>query len=159
GQFLVPGSRYTMKATAAKNAAFATWSDGVNTTLNPTETLTMSSNLVLTATFVSNNIPGSIAFTYPKANALLTNSALALAGTTKPSAAATQIMCQLFLNSNSVAPPVPASLNGAAWSVPAGIIYPGHLNLAPGVYTVVATAQNAAGASTLIAENFDVLAH
>jgi cyclophilin family peptidyl-prolyl cis-trans isomerase/archaellum component FlaF (FlaF/FlaG flagellin family) len=149
GQYLVPGQSYSMTATHAPKASFAFWSDGTNSTLNPVETFKMSSNLTLTATFVSNNIPGTISFTYPAANARLTNPVVALAGKTKASAAATQVVCQLFLDSNSIAPPMVAGVSGAAWSA-------ARTNLAPGAYTAVAYTTNGGGA--LIFEHFDVLA-
>jgi cyclophilin family peptidyl-prolyl cis-trans isomerase len=159
GQYLVPGTNYSMKATPDKNAAFVTWSDGTNSTLSAKESFAMSSNLVLTATFVSNDIPGAIAFTYPKANAKVTNSALTLTGTAKTSIRATQIVCQLFSASNSLGVPVVASLNSGGWTVPAGSLVSGQTNIAPGNYTAVATVYNSAGESTLISENFSVLAH
>jgi archaellum component FlaF (FlaF/FlaG flagellin family) len=158
GQYLVAGKTYSMKAKAAKNCVFETWSDGLNATLDPVETFTMSSNLTLTATFVSNGIPGTISFTDPHANAQLTNPVVTLAGRTKSSIAATQIVCQLFLNSNSLAPPSPAGIANDTWSAPQTNLAPGLSSLAPGAYTAVATAYDATGKSALIRENFDVLA-
>ena len=149
GQYLVPGETYSMKAKALKGASFGTWSDGTNSTLNPVEMFKMASNLTLTATFISDNIPGKISFTYPAANAHLTNTALTVEGKTKAAVTATQIVCQLFLNSNSIAPPAVAGISNAKWSVEAS-------NLAPGAYTAVAYTTN--GESELISERFDVMA-
>ena len=53
GQYLVPGQTYSMTATAAANASFASWSNGGHVSLNPVETFTMVSNLTLTATFLA----------------------------------------------------------------------------------------------------------
>jgi cyclophilin family peptidyl-prolyl cis-trans isomerase/uncharacterized protein (DUF2141 family) len=153
GSYLTNGIQYSIKATPATGSIFYSWSDGATATLNPVETFTMTPGLALTATFLSNNIPSKISFTSPAANAQLTNGTFNVTGKIVSSITATQILCQLFLHSNSIAPPVPASIgaNQTTWSA-------AQTNLAPGSYTMLAQAYDTKGESTLIKESFNVLA-
>ena len=158
GPYVVPGT-YTLKAVPKPGQEFYCWNDGFTSTLNSSKTIDIVSNLTLTATFVpKNNSLKGITFTAPPANAQLTNPVVTLAGRTKSSITATQIVCQLFLNSNSLAPPSPAGIANDTWSAPQTNLAPGQSSLAPGAYTAVATAYDATGKSALIRENFDVLA-
>ena len=158
GQFLVEGQAYEMEATASSGSVFDTWSDGVNYTNNPLVKFIMRPGLVLTATFVSNDLPktDSFAFTFPAPGAKLTNQTFDLAGTISSSVANPVVSYQLFYGSNSMTPPTTnvAILPGApksAWSA-------GLTNLAPGYYMVVATVSDATGQSALISEKFQILA-
>ena len=121
----------------------------------------MTPGLVLTATFLSNDIPGSskpwpspILSTAPGSPSRpLTWPARSLRPSTNPF-----VTYQLFYGSNSV---TPASTNVTITpgTAPAKTTWTAGLtNLAPGYYTVVATAADAIGRTTLISESFQELA-
>jgi hypothetical protein len=160
GQFLVEGKQYSLRAVPLAGSVFDTWSDGVNYTNNPVIIFNMTPGLVLTAAFVANDFPGSvaspIAFTSPPPQARLTNQTVSLAGTINPSLTNPVVSYQLFYGSNSVTAPstnvtiIPGRLK-TTWSADP-------TNLAPGYYTAVATVADAIGRSTLISESFQVLA-
>jgi len=156
GQFLVGGQPYELEAIPSKGSLFATWNDGVHYTNNPLYNFIMRSNLVLTVTFLSNDIPGTMAFTYPASGAKLPIQSFALQGTISNAVTNPFVTYQLFYGSNSPSPPstnvtlTPSRLK-TTWSA-------GLTNLAPGYYTVVATVSDSLGRSTLISESFQVLA-
>jgi hypothetical protein len=92
-------------------------------------------------------------FTYPPANANLTNGTFSVAGTLPASLMFTQMTCQLFLKSNGVtALPQPATLKSTAtkWTFPVS-------NLTPGPYTILAVGYDKAGNARLVSENFNLL--
>jgi cyclophilin family peptidyl-prolyl cis-trans isomerase len=156
GQFLAEGQSYMLDAVAAGGSVFDTWTDGVNYTNNPLYSFIMRPGLVLTVTFVSNDIPGTIAFTYPASGAKLASQTFNLTGTISSAVTNPFVSYQLFCGSNSVAPPSTnvTILPGApktTWSA-------GLTNLAPGYYTVAVLVFDALGRSTLISESFQVLA-
>ena len=156
GTFLAEGARYLLEAVAAKGSVFETWSDGVNYTNNPVYNFTMKPGLALIATFLSNDIPGTLAFTFPASGDKLTTQTFNLTGTISNSVANPFVTYQLFYGSNSLTPPstnvtVTAGRLRSTWSA-------GLTNMAPGYYTVVATVSDALGRSTLISESFQVLA-
>jgi cyclophilin family peptidyl-prolyl cis-trans isomerase len=153
--YVVPGS-YTLTAKPGKGLLFYNWSDGVNVSINPVESLAISTtNLTLTATFVSNDLPTGLAFTYPAANAKLELPTFVATG--KAPALTTNVIYQVFSQSSKLAvgPAVSVSptASGSAqtWSL-------GVTNLAPGNYTATAVATDSKGRSALISENFDLLA-
>jgi cyclophilin family peptidyl-prolyl cis-trans isomerase len=156
GTFLAEGARYLLEAVAARGSVFETWSDGVNYTNNPVYNFTMKPGLVLIATFLSNDIPGTLAFTYPASGEKLTTQNFNLTGTISNSVTNPFVTYQLFYGSNSLTPPstnvtvTPGRLK-STWSA-------GLTNMAPGYYTVVAAVSDALGRSTLISESFQVLA-
>ena len=163
GQFLVEGQHYSMTAAAAAGSLFDTWSDGVKYTNNRVVSFIMAPGLVLTATFVSNDFPGTIpspiAFTYPTAGARLTNQTFYLAGTLNPALTNPVVSYQLFYGSNSVTAPSATNVTIIPGTAPARTTWSAGLtNLAPGYYTVVATVSDATGRSALISESFQVLA-
>jgi cyclophilin family peptidyl-prolyl cis-trans isomerase len=154
GPYVVPGT-YTVKAVPSSGQVFYSWNDGVTTTLNPSKTFHIVSNLTLTATFVpeDNSLKG-IAFTYPPANAGLTNGTFNVAGSLPASLIITQMTCQLFLQSNGVtALPQAVNINPtvAKWTFPV-------TNLAPGAYTVLAVGNDSKGNTRVVSENFNLLA-
>jgi peptidyl-prolyl cis-trans isomerase A (cyclophilin A) len=155
GPYVVTGSNYTVQAVPAAGQAFYSWNDGVTTTLSPSKTFHAASNLTLTATFVPENSSlQGITFTYPPANAMLTNGTFQIAGNLPASLVCTQMTCQLFLQSNGVtAGPQAALLDASApkWSFPV-------TNLAPGSYRVLAVGYDNKGHARLVAENFNLLA-
>ena len=161
-QFLVQGKSYSMTATAAPGSVFDTWSDGVNYTNNGKVSFNMTPGLTLTATFVSNDFPASmaspIAFTSPASLAKLTTQTFNLAGTINPAITNPVVSYQLFYASNSVTPPA-TNVTIVPGTAPARTTWSAGLtNLAPGYYTVVATMSDSKGRSTLISESFQVLA-
>ena len=113
----------------------------------------MTPGLVLTATIYSNDIPNTMAFTYPASGAKLTNQTFNLAGTITSTVTNPSVTYQLFYGSNSV---TPASTNVTITTntPPAKTTWTtGLTNLAPGYYTVVATVEDAIGRTTLISES------
>ncbi len=154
GPYVVTGSNYTVQAVAGAGQVFYSWNDGVTTTLNPSKTFHAASNLTLTATFVPENSSlQGLTFTYPPANAMLTNGTFQIAGNLPASLVFTQMTCQLFLQSNGVtAGPQAALLDAAAprWSFPV-------TNLAPGSYRILAVGYDNKGNARLVAENFNLL--
>jgi cyclophilin family peptidyl-prolyl cis-trans isomerase len=153
--YLAPGA-YTVKAVPAKGNVFYSWNDGFHTTLNPTNTFYLSSNLTLTATFVSEDASlTGLAITYPRANAMLTNGNFTnVVGTLPASLAITQLTCQIFLKSNGVTQ-FPQIVNigptGTKWTFPV-------TNLNAGPYTILAVAHDNKGNTRLISEDFNLLA-
>jgi hypothetical protein len=154
GPYVVPGA-YTIKAVPASGQVFYSWSDGNTTTLNPSRTFQIVSNLTLTATFVPQAASlNGITITYPPANAGLTNGTFSVAGSLPASQTITQMTCQLFMRSNGVtALPQAAAVNPAAtnWTFAVS-------NLAPGPYTVLAVGYDNKGNTRLVSENFNLLA-
>jgi cyclophilin family peptidyl-prolyl cis-trans isomerase len=153
GPYLTPGV-YNVKAVPAKGHLFYGWSDGVTTTLNPLKTFHIESNLTLTATFIPQDTSlTGITFTYPSANAMLTNASFKVEGRLPASPAVTQMTCQLFFQSNSVTALQPADIDstGATWSFPV-------TNLPAGPYSVLATGHDKNGNTRLLSENFNLLA-
>jgi uncharacterized protein (DUF2141 family) len=152
---LVPPGAYSLKAAPNPGYVFYSWNDGSVTTLNPAKTVNLSSNLTLTATFAPENpaVQG-LAFTYPPANARLTNDSFSVEGKLPASQIVTQMTCQLFLQSNGVTS-LPQVVNITSstpkWTFPV-------TNLTPGSYRVLATAYDNKGRGRLIAENFNLLA-
>jgi peptidyl-prolyl cis-trans isomerase A (cyclophilin A) len=154
GPYVVPGT-YTVKAVPESGQAFYSWNDGVTTTLNPSKTFHIVSDLTLTATFVAENpsLQG-MSFTYPPANAMLTNGTFSVAGKLPASLGLTQMTCQLFLQSNGVtALPQSAAIDPTAtkWTFPV-------TNLIPGSYKVLAVGYDSKGNARLVSENFNLLA-
>jgi cyclophilin family peptidyl-prolyl cis-trans isomerase/uncharacterized protein (DUF2141 family) len=154
GPLVVPGL-YTVKAVADAGYVFYSWSDGVTTTLNPTNTFFVSSNLTLTATFVPDDTSlKGVSITYPPANSKLTSVTFNVAGRLPASLVVTQMTCQLFLQSNGVTvlpQPVIVDSTSRNWSLPV-------TNLTPGSYRILAVAYDSSGAARPVAENFDILA-
>jgi cyclophilin family peptidyl-prolyl cis-trans isomerase len=154
GPYVVPGS-YTVKAEPNSGHAFYSWTDGVTTTLNPSKTFTITSNLTLTATFLPNDISlQGITFTYPPANGRLTNGSFEVAGRLPASLTFTQMTCQLFLQSNGATllpQPVTLDPTAAKWTFPVS-------NLTAGLYKILAVGYDSEGKGRLISENFNLLA-
>src|SRR5208283_3066791 len=105
----------------------------VTTTLSPSKTVTLVSHLNLTAMFVPDDSAlKGVTFTYPPANAKLTNTFFTVKGKLPESLTVTQLTCQLFLQSTGVtASPQVLTLASPAtnWTFPV-------TNLTPGPYTV-----------------------
>jgi len=150
----VPGT-HTLKAAPIPGYVFYSWNDGVNTTLNPSKTIDLLSNLTLTVTFVPEDASlKGITFTYPLANAKVPSNTFNRVEVKAPaSLSVTQMTCQLFLQSNGVtASPQPVTDHTAnKWTFPV-------TNLTPGPYTILAVAYDDKGNSRLVSENFNLLA-
>jgi cyclophilin family peptidyl-prolyl cis-trans isomerase len=155
GPYVVTGKTYTVKAVPDSGQAFYSWNDGVTSTLSPSKTFHAMSNLTLTATFVpeSPSLQG-MTFTYPRANAMLTNGTFSVAGKLPASLVVTQMTCQLFLQSNGLTVlPQSATIDPTAtgWTFPV-------TNLAPGSYKISAVGYDIKGNARLVSENFNLLA-
>ena len=154
GPYVVPGA-YTIKAVPGSGQAFYSWSDGITTTLNPSRTFQIVSNLTLTATFVPEDAAlKGITITYPPANAGLTNGTFSVAGSLPASQIVTQMTCQLFMHSSGVtALPQAVAMNPGAtkWTFAVS-------NLTPGPYTVLAAGYDNKGRARLVSEKFNLLA-
>jgi len=153
GPYLAPGV-YTIKATNAPGQVFYSWSDGVTTTLNPSKTFQIVSNLTLTATFIPQDATlKGISFTYPPANAMLTNGTFSVTGNLPASPAVTNMTWQLFLQSNALSAKQSLSIstNAKKWAFPV-------TNLTPGPYTVLVVGYDNKGDTRLVSENFNLLA-
>jgi cyclophilin family peptidyl-prolyl cis-trans isomerase len=146
------GTEYTVDATAATNQLFVNWTDayGFNT-INSEVSFTNVDGLLLTATFISNGIPDSIAFTHPASNAIISIGTFNITGTISnvPSNTAT-VTCQIYsaMNYEAVGPALTNSGTNT-WSVAVS-------NLAVGPYIVEAIAVDLAGDRTMITNNFTV---
>jgi peptidyl-prolyl cis-trans isomerase A (cyclophilin A) len=161
--YAAEGAAYSLRAAPASGSVFDSWYNGSTYTNNETCRFIMAPGLAFTATFVSNDFPGTVSnpilITNPAAGAKLTNTAFELAGTINPALTNPVVSYQLFRGSNSVTPPsTNVSINPSAsrltkttWSVPL-------TNLVPGHYTVVATLSDTLGRSTVVTENFQILA-
>jgi cyclophilin family peptidyl-prolyl cis-trans isomerase len=151
GEYLPVGTNFQVTATPASGDVFYAWNDGTELYTNTTETFTMSSNLTLTAEFVSVNAPKVISFTYPTANARLNTNSFKLKGRIASSVKVAQVTCQILSLSTyeEVVPPL-TTTGTNTWSVDV-------TNLPPDEYGVEAVATYAGGKSTAIAEEFAVL--
>jgi cyclophilin family peptidyl-prolyl cis-trans isomerase len=144
------GSKYAITAEPGKGAVFVNWTMGNNTFLSPTTNFTMQNGLQMTANFISDTVAGGISFTYPKANAQVTNASFSITGKVAASIGPAQITCQVFSasTSNSMSEPMVLSATNT-WSTPS-------LSLAPGAYIVQAIAQGTSGRSAVATEHFIV---
>jgi cyclophilin family peptidyl-prolyl cis-trans isomerase len=145
------GSTYVIKAIPAKGGLFVDWTAGSTVSLNPTETFTVANGLQLTASFISNTLPGGISFTYPAANAKVATTNVGLIGKVANSAGLTTISAQFFSKTTGISVTAPMVATGSStWSIPV-------VQLVPGQYIVQALATNTAGKTTVISEEFTVL--
>src|SRR5208283_2221108 len=98
GYPLQDGASYYTEATAATNWLFVDWSAGGQTLVNPSASFNFGSGFLLTATFISNGIPNSIAFTYPASNAILSNGTFNITGTISTNIALppVTVVCQIY---------------------------------------------------------------
>jgi len=146
------GITYDVLATAGTNQLFVDWTASEGTNVNPEVSFSMFNGFVLTATFISNGIPNSIAFTYPASNAVISTNGFNITGTiSNVSSTPVLVTCTIFSEPYgfSVTPPLTNS-GTTNWSV---AVMDG---LATGSYTIQAVAVDSAGDSTVIAENFSV---
>jgi cyclophilin family peptidyl-prolyl cis-trans isomerase len=147
------GSNYNVMATAGTNQVFLNWSVGGQiVAVNPGLVFQMSDGFVLTATFISNGIPNSIAFTYPPSNAIIGTNAFYITGAISNVALTpVTVTCQIYSRTSYVAVGPPLTNSGVTnnWSVAVS-------GLLPGQYSVEAVAVDSASNSTVIAENFSV---
>ncbi len=137
-------------------SSFYAWNDGTAIFTNSTETFTMSSNLTLTAEFVSIGVPKVISFAYPTANVKLNTNTFPLKVRLASSAKSAQVTCQIFslTTSNEVVPPLTLTkTSGNTWSATVS-------NLPPDEYEVEAVAAYDVGGkstSSAVSEIFSVL--
>ncbi|MGD0813177.1 MAG: peptidylprolyl isomerase [Verrucomicrobiota bacterium] len=145
------GTIYSVEATPGSNQLFVNWSASEGDNFNQEVEFSMFEGFVLTATFISNGIPNSIAFTYPAPNGIVSNNTFNITGAISnvPSNTAT-ITCQIYSVSNDMAVgPALTVIGTNTWSVTES-------NLAVGYYIVQAIAMDSNGDQTLITNNFSV---
>ena len=145
------GSNYNLQANAGTNQVFVSWTIGGRTILSPGISFTMASNALLTATFISNSLPNSVAFTYPEADAVLTTNTFAISGSiTNVTALPVTITCQLYSSNTFLPVGPPLTTTGETdWSII-------ETNIPNDAYQVEITAVDAASNTTVISEDFAV---
>ena len=152
GYPLQNGTQYSVEATAATNQLFVNWTSGSFNTINPGVQFKMQDGLLLTATFISNAIPNSIAFIYPRSNAIISTNAFNITGTISnvPSNTVT-VTCQIYSTTTYLAvSPALTNIGTNTWSVSVTT------NLPVDSYVVEAIAMDSASNSTMITNNFTV---
>jgi cyclophilin family peptidyl-prolyl cis-trans isomerase len=154
GAYLEDGTEYELVALPDPGQLFLNWTSGTNLiTFTPDLCVLMSSNLAVTANFISNAIPGGISFTYPPLQGTTTDGNFSIQGAINGlSNLPVALQCRLFSSSNLA--PVGKVLRTTAttttnWSFPIA-------NLPSGHYVVQVVATNSAGQSTLINNDFTV---
>jgi hypothetical protein len=156
GEYLPVGTNFQVTATPDAGASFYAWNDGTAIFTNSTETFTMSSNLTLTAEFISSGVPKVISFSYPAANAVINTNTFALKVKLASSAKSAGVTCQIFslTTSNEVVPPLTLMKTAAnTWSATVS-------NLPPDHYEVEALATydtKEVSTSSAVSEEFYVL--
>ena len=157
GEYLPVGTNFQVMANPVPGeSSFYAWNDGSDIFTNSTETFTMSSNLTLTAEFVSEGAAKVISFSYPTANAKLNTNTFALKVKLSSSAKSAQVVCQIFSLTTSnevVAPLTLTKTNGNTWSATLS-------NLPPDEYEVEAVAtydMKGNSNSSAVSERFYVL--
>jgi cyclophilin family peptidyl-prolyl cis-trans isomerase len=147
GESFAIGSTFQVTATPDAGQLFYAWTNGSGVFLNPVQTITITSDLALTAIFITNSAPNMIAFTYPKAGGIIGPVGFNIMGTISNDAPVS-VTCDIF--SNMVRVGGASVSNGTTeWA----IAVPG---LGVGAYTLVARAGDLVGHSTLIDEDFTV---
>ena len=153
-QYLVPGQTYSLTAVPPlAGDIFLYWQDQGVTSLDPDQEVTTDTNLTITVTFALTDLPAGLAITYPVAGStvIATNAALTITGTVPTSVNVTNLTVQLFLNSTAVTAAQPAVISGSTWSLTES-------DLAGGLYTAVAVAEDSLGDEGVATETFTVRA-
>jgi len=150
GANLLVKTNYAFGAQPGPGQFFVNWTYGTNVSFNPNLTVRFASNMVLTANFLSNSVPGGIAFTNPPVGGNTTNGTFPIAGviTSGLFTPPVTVTCRLFSATNQ-------QLIGAVrqikatnhWSFPL-------TNLALGSYYAVVAAQDALGQGAVITNDF-----
>jgi len=145
------GSNYGVQAIPGSNQTFVSWSDGAYTTTNETIPFLYEGD-VFTATIISNQSNG-IAFTFPLANAMLSNTLFDISGTISTAVLSppVTVTCQIFTNTTTnyaVTTPQSTTTSTTNWSVSVTNYLP------TGSYFIQALATDHLGNNTLITENF-----
>jgi cyclophilin family peptidyl-prolyl cis-trans isomerase len=144
------GANYLVTATPGTNQLFVNWRSSSYTIDTPALYFQMGSSFLWTATFISNGIPNSIAFTYPPSNGLVTSNTLNITGTISNAPSLPLIIsCQIFETNGQAYSPVMTTTGSTNWSVTVS-------NLPINTYTVQAVAEDTNGNGTVIFENFKV---
>jgi cyclophilin family peptidyl-prolyl cis-trans isomerase len=151
-QYVVPGQTYSLTATPPSTGdVFLNWQNQGVTSLDPVQEITTDTNLTITVTFTLTDLPPGLAITNPVAGSIniATNAALTISGTVP--ANVTNLTVQLFLNSNAVTAAQSAIINGSTWSL-------AEIDLAGGLYTAVAVAEDSLGDEGIATDTFTVKA-
>jgi cyclophilin family peptidyl-prolyl cis-trans isomerase len=148
GAYFEVGTSHTIVAEPAPGQKFLSWNAGGGAFPVPSLSFPMSAGLALTATFVSNDLPGKLTITSPPAGEVTTPH-FTLTG--KITATDTPlVVCQLFHGSTPVTGFLPTTMTGAAWQLAVTTV----TNM--GRYTAVAIATDASGQTTLAEKEFVV---
>lgn len=151
GEVLPIGTNFAVTATPGPGQVFYTWNNGSQITTNATLTNTMASGLALTATFIQTNTENGISITYPASHAILTTNNFPLKGKISPGMKSALVTCQFF-QTNGVAVGGPMTTSGTnLWALDV-------TNLTGGNYIVEVIATNNAGNSTIVSQEFSILA-
>jgi cyclophilin family peptidyl-prolyl cis-trans isomerase len=152
GYPLRQGSTYYVEATPGSNQFFVSWTAEGYTIVSPDVPFNMQNGFVLTATFVSNGIPDSLAIAYPPSNAIIGTNAFNLSGTIS-NAPSTPLAITCFIYSRTEHVPAgnsPLTTSGSTnWSVAVS-------NLPPDSYAVEVMAMDSNGNQTMSSEYFTV---
>jgi cyclophilin family peptidyl-prolyl cis-trans isomerase len=145
------GGTYPLVATPASNSVFASWTGPGLVSFDPNFVLLYNSVKAWTATFISNTMPNSLAFTYPPANGYITNQSINITGTISnvPSPPVTLTLQLVASSSSQTIGTIYTNTVTNGFSVP-------FTNLPLGSYAVEATAVDAAGNTTATSETFTV---
>jgi len=152
GQYVAAvGGTFQATATPGPDETFYGWNDGTAIYTNWTQSFTLTSNMTLTAEFVSNNAPRAISFTYPPAKATLATNRFLLKGKIKPAFKVAQITCQIFSTNTGFELGPLTTLATNIWSIAVS-------NLPPDEYEVEAVATYDDGVTSAVTEKFSVQA-
>jgi hypothetical protein len=151
GEYLAFGTNFQATATPGPGEVFYGWNTGAGVFTNTTQTFTMTSNMTLTAEFISSPTQKNvISFTYPPANAKLQTNSFEVKGRIAPKFKSAQVTVQI-VSTTSGYEVGPLSISGInSWSVAV-------TNLPPDSYVVEAVATYSNGLSTAISEKFSIL--
>jgi cyclophilin family peptidyl-prolyl cis-trans isomerase len=149
---IVVGSNYVIKAVPGKGGLFVNWADGTNASINPVDSFVMPNGTQLSANFIANTLPGGISFTFPTANGNVAATNFSVSGKVASSSGSTTVTARIYskVTDESVTGPMVAT-GSSTWLTPG-------IQLPPGAYIVQALASNAVGKTTVISEDFTVLA-
>ena len=150
GANLLPNTNYAFAAQPGPGQLFNYWKVGTaNISFNQSLTNKMTTNLVLTANFASNTVPGGIAFTNPPPGGNSTNGTFSIQGTVNPSLTPPVTLTFRLFSSTNQRLALPARLITATnhWSFPV-------TNLPLGQYYAIVMAQDALGQTSVVTNDF-----
>lgn len=150
-QYFLPGQSFSATAATLTGATFLGWTLNGITSLNPTETFSVTGSTTVTISYLGADPSLAVAITAPVAGqqAYSIQSVLAVSGTVASTNVAS-VACQIFSGSVSLGNPLNAILNGTNWSLSIN-------DLPNGTYTIVAVATDPEGLGSTASSTFTVL--